>query len=187
MDKKIKRAYEALTDETSKKNYEEFGNPDGKQSLEVSIGLPKLLLDNPKVVLVCYLIGMVVIIPAVVGYWYSNSKQFGEKNILYESYRAFYTLLQPEMRAAHLPEILSASAEFRAINDVTVTAKKLSAQQQREDEQALNAIWKEVSANKNIPKPKFETPNILRGNLLLHAHLLRLHHLLTPVRRHLFL
>ena len=46
---KIAKAYEALTDETSKENYEKFGNPDGKQSLEVSIGLPKIILDNPKV------------------------------------------------------------------------------------------------------------------------------------------
>ena len=28
---KIAKAYEALTDETSKENYEKYGNPDGKQ------------------------------------------------------------------------------------------------------------------------------------------------------------
>ncbi len=88
------KAYEALTDEVSKENYLKYGNPDGKQSLEVSIGLPRFLLDNPKVVLVLYLIGMVVIIPVAVGYWYSKSKQYGEKNILYDTYAAFYQLIQ---------------------------------------------------------------------------------------------
>lgn len=65
MFKKIAKAHEALTDEQSKENYEKYGNPDGRQqSLEVSIGLPKILLENPKVVLVLYLIGMVIVIPA---------------------------------------------------------------------------------------------------------------------------
>jgi translocation protein SEC63 len=104
---KVAKAYEALTDENSKKNYEEFGNPDGKQSLEVSIGLPSFLLENPKVVLVLYLIAMVVVIPVAVGMWYSNSKQFGEKNILYESYTAFYQLLTEHHRAKHMPEVRS--------------------------------------------------------------------------------
>ena len=40
----VAKAYEALTDETAKQNYEKYGNPDGKQSLEVSIGLPSFLL-----------------------------------------------------------------------------------------------------------------------------------------------
>lgn len=64
MFKKIAKAHEALTDEKSKENYEKYGNPDGRQqSLEVSIGLPTILLENPKVVLVLYLVGMVVVIP----------------------------------------------------------------------------------------------------------------------------
>eukprot|EP01031_Cornospumella_fuschlensis_P035023 gene35023-42413_t len=63
---KITKAHEALTDEAAKENYEKYGNPDGKQALEVSIGLPKILLDNPKVVLVLYLLFMVVAVPAAV-------------------------------------------------------------------------------------------------------------------------
>lgn len=64
MFKKVAKAHEALTDETAKENYEKYGNPDGRQqSLEVSIGLPTILLENPKVVLVLYLVGMVVVIP----------------------------------------------------------------------------------------------------------------------------
>jgi translocation protein SEC63 len=150
---------------------EEFGNPDGKQALEVSIGLPKLLLENPKVVLVLYLIGMVVVIPSVVGYWYSNSKEFGEKNILYDTYKAFYTLLQEQHRAANLPEILAAAAECRKIN-----------QPQPDDDVPLSKVLQALQTHKNIPKPKFEQPNILRGNLLLHAHMLRLTKVLSPVR-----
>ena len=167
---KIAKAYEALTDESSKENYEKYGNPDGKQSLEVSIGLPRILLDNPKVVLVLYLIAMVIVIPSVVGLWYANSKQYGEKNIKYETYSAFYTLLQESHRIKNIPEVLAASAEFRAIN-----APK------PEDVEPVGVLYGKMKNDKLMVKPKFDHPNILRGNLLLHAHLLRMTETLTPV------
>ncbi len=167
---KVAKAYEALTDETSKENYEKYGNPDGKQSLEVSIGLPKILLENPKIVLVLYLIGMVVVIPSVVGYWYSNSKQFGEKNIMYDTYNAFYTLLQEQHRMENLPEILAASAEFRKINKPS-----------QAEVDTMGKVYEKLQKDKKMLKPKYEQPNIIRGNLLLHTHMFRLTNMLTPV------
>ena len=72
----IAKAYEALTDEEARKNWIEFGNPDGRQALQVSIGLPTALLDpaNQNLVLVIYLVGLVVAISLAVGLWYSKSK-----------------------------------------------------------------------------------------------------------------
>ena len=113
---KIAKAYEALTDESARENYEKYGNPDGKQALEVSIGLPRVILDNPKVVLVFYLVCMVVIIPLGVAWWYSNSKKYGEKNIMYETYETFYHILTENHRTKMLPGVLSVSAEYRQIN-----------------------------------------------------------------------
>jgi translocation protein SEC63 len=167
---RIAKAYEALTDETSKENYKKFGNPDGKQALEVSIGLPKIILENPKVVLVLYLIAMVVVIPSAVGLWYSNSKQFGEKNIKYETYNAFYTLLQETFRTKNLPEVVAASAECREINTPKAT-----------DNEPMGVLYGKLKNEKGIVKPKFEHPSVLRGNLLLHAHLMRLTDTLNPV------
>jgi translocation protein SEC63 len=167
---RIAKAYEALTDETSKENYKKFGNPDGKQALEVSIGLPKILLDNPKVVLVLYLIAMVVVIPTAVGFWYANSKQYGEKNIKYETYNAFYTLLQETDRVKNLPEVIAASAESREIN----TPKP-------SDNEPMGLLYGKLKNDKIMVKPKFEHPQVLRGNLLLHAHLQRLTATLNPV------
>lgn len=47
------------------KNWQEFGNPDGKQPMEVSIALPTFLLEKEhhNTILIIYLIAMVVIIP----------------------------------------------------------------------------------------------------------------------------
>lgn len=50
-------------------NWVKFGNPDGKQPMEVSIALPTFLLEKEhhNTILIIYLIGMVVIIPCKTG------------------------------------------------------------------------------------------------------------------------
>lgn len=166
---KVARAYEALTDEVARKNFEEFGNPDGKQALEVSIGLPVWLLDNPKVVLVIYLLAIVVVIPVAVGLWYAQSKQYGEKNVKYESYTAFYQFISENHRLKMFPEVLATSAEYREC-----------CPPKQSDREGLNKLLGKLKVEKLMQKPKFEHPVILKGNLLLHAHLLRLVDMLTP-------
>lgn len=51
--------------QVAKENWQKYGNPDGKQALEVSIGLPTFLLDkeNHTTILLAYLIVLVVLIP----------------------------------------------------------------------------------------------------------------------------
>lgn len=46
-------------------NWRQFGNPDGKQPMEVSIALPTFLLEKEhhNTILIIYLIAMVVVIP----------------------------------------------------------------------------------------------------------------------------
>lgn len=48
-------------------NWRKFGNPDGKQPMEVSIALPTFLLEKEhhNTILIIYLIAMVVIIPCM--------------------------------------------------------------------------------------------------------------------------
>ena len=61
----VRKAYEALTDEVAKENWQKYGNPDGKQALEVSIGLPTFLLqkEHHTTILLVYLVLLVVAIP----------------------------------------------------------------------------------------------------------------------------
>jgi translocation protein SEC63 len=170
---KIAKAYESLTDETARENYMKFGNPDGKQSLEVSIGLPVWLLENPKVVMVLYLIAMCVIIPIGVGLWYSNSKQYGEKNITYETYSRFYQLISEQHRVKMLPEVFASAEEchrlYAARNDNKEAYAKLFGQ-----------------LRVKMQRPRFEQPPILQTNLLLHAHMLQMRGELNPeMNKHL--
>ena len=159
----VAKAYEALTDPTAKENYEKYGNPDGKQSLAVSIGLPEFLLntDNRNFVLLSYLVIMVGVIPMAVWSYYSNSSKFGEKDVMYDSYAWFHHNLNEHVLIKSLPEVLSGSAEFRERN-MTKTPEA--------SQELANNLAK---VKPLMQRPNFKHPVVLRGNVLLHAYLTR--------------
>jgi translocation protein SEC63 len=159
----VAKAYEALTDETAKENWEKYGNPDGKQSMAVSIGLPSWLLDtnNRNLVLITYLIIMVGVIPYCVWRYYSKSSMYGEKDVMYDSYSWYHHTLGENTLIKSLPEFFAGSAEFRQRN---------IPKDQKEKEE-IGQIMNSVRAN--MQKPKYNHPVLVKGNVLLHAHLLR--------------
>lgn len=159
----VSKAYECLTNPDSRENWEKYGNPDGKQSLEVSIGLPNFLLQTEyrNLVLVAYLIFMVGVIPFCVYTYYSDSSKFGEKDIMYDTYSWFHNTLNEHTLVKWLPEVMAASAEFRNHN-VPKTA---------EDRAAVSQVMGLVKTN--MQKPKHSLPAIVKSNVLLHAHLMR--------------
>lgn len=160
----IAKAYEALTDPVAKENYEKFGNPDGKQSLEVSIGLPSWLLhqDNRNLVLMAYLIIMVGVIPFCVWKYYSNSSKFGEKDVMYDTYSWYHHSLDDTTLVKSLPETFAGSAEFRERNMPKEQAEK----------QQIQNIMNKVRSQ--MQKPKHNHPILIKGNVLMHAHLNRM-------------
>jgi translocation protein SEC63 len=166
----VSKAYESLTDETAKENWEKYGNPDGKQSMEVSIGLPEFFLnsDNRNLVLLVYLVIMVGVIPAAVWTYYSDSSKYGEKDVMYDTYSWFHHSLSEHTLVKFLPEVLAGSAEFRKRN-VTKTAP---------EREAIGQLMTKVRAS--MIKPKFNHPVCIKGNVLMHAHLLRKTELLSP-------
>jgi len=159
----VAKAYEALTDETARENWEKFGNPDGKQSLAVSIGLPSMLLDaeNRNFVLVAYLIVMVVLIPYGVWHYYSKSSKYGEKDVMYSSYSWYHQTLGENTLIKSLPEIIAGSGEYR----------KGNMPKNQDEKEEIGKIMSLVRSN--MQKPKFNHPVLVKGNVLLHAHLLR--------------
>jgi translocation protein SEC63 len=159
----ISKAYEALTDEQAKENWQKYGNPDGKQSLEVGLGLPSFLLDSSyrNLVLIGYLIIMVVIVPFSVWTYYSDSSKYGEKDVMYDTYAWFHHCLSEHVKKNELPEALAGAAEFRKRN-LPRTA---------EEREAVNTLAKQLRGL--VPRPKYSHPVCMKGNMLLHTHLLR--------------
>jgi translocation protein SEC63 len=66
--KDITRALKSLTDSETKKNWEEFGNPDGPGATHFGIALPKWMVDdkNSMFVLGFYVLVFMIIMPTVV-------------------------------------------------------------------------------------------------------------------------
>ena len=159
----ISKAYEALTDEQAKENWEKYGNPDGKQSLEVGLGLPSFLLDTKyrNVVLLFYLFFMVGVIPFAVWTYYSDSSKYGEKDVMYDTYSWFHHALSESTPMKGLPEALAGSAEFR----------KRNLPKTQQDKKEIADLT--VKVRSQMLKPKYNHPVCVKGNVLLHAHLLR--------------
>jgi translocation protein SEC63 len=159
----VAKAYEALTDEAAKENFEKFGNPDGKQSLQVSIGLPTFLLEstNRNLVLIVYLIVMVGVIPFCVYSYYSDSSLYGEKDVMYDTYSWYHHSLSETTVVKSLPEVLAGSAEFRKRNIPT----------DPDDKKAIASMSTQVKSY--MSKPQYNHPVCVKGNILLHVHLLR--------------
>ena len=166
----IAKAYEALTDETARENYEKYGNPDGQQNMQVSIGLPAFLLDsdNRNVVLLGYLIIMVGVIPYAVWTYYSDSSKYGEKDVMYDTYAWFHYSLNEHSLIKSLPEVFAGSAEFRKANMPASPEEKQSIAKQ-------TALVKQ-----HMVKPKYNHPVCIKGNVLLHSYLLRQTESLSP-------
>lgn len=164
----VRKAYESLTDEIAKANWQKWGNPDGKQALEVSIGLPTFLLDksNHQIVLLVYLVVLVVLIPTVVGLWYNKSKKYGNKMILYETYNNMNAFLNENVLLKRLPEILATSGELREVNYM--------------DSRDGEDMKKLISKLKDDMKITLKHPPIIKGNVLIHSHLKRMHSEMSP-------
>ena len=199
---KLAKAHDALLDPISKENYEKYGSPDGKQALEVSIGLPSIMLDNPKIVLVLYLITLVLIVPLSVRFWYSFSKRFTDKGVLFETNTYFYHLLQAKREVVApevLPEILASACELREINanasyslwpESQLPKEILNNSKITSEIKAVGGNIKELKTlmkshsckstssdeweRKQIKMPKEFRYSIVLGNMLLHTQTLRL-------------
>lgn len=140
----IAKAYEALTDEVARKNFEMYGNPDGPGSMRLAVGLPSFVLNkkNHMPILFLFLIFIVVIIPSFVWFWFSNSNKYDESGMLVGDQRIFYEFLNENILLRQMPFVLGAAMEF--------TVLKI----RQEEAKELEKLWK--SYKDVMPKHKEE-------------------------------
>jgi translocation protein SEC63 len=201
----IAKAYEALTDDEAKENWLKYGNPDGKQSFEMSIGLPTFLMekDNHNLILVGYLILMVVIVPTVVWAYYRQSQMYGEGDIMYRTYQTYANLLlgngrPPIAKLKTLPEIFVTAAEFESLFPSSNMDKEIITAYHNTFKDMSDKAGKKGGSKDdsgvylNVQKPskwlegaRQNNPaiywRIVKGNIALHAHMGR-HQLLEHAK-----
>ena len=113
---KLTKAYQALTDDEARKNWEKYGNPDGPGTMSFGIALPSWIVEKENSVWVLGLYSLVFMfaLPIAVGtWWYKSSHYTGDQVLLAttEMYYAFFIKI-PSMSLKRVIMILAASFEF---------------------------------------------------------------------------
>jgi translocation protein SEC63 len=94
----ITKAYKVLTDEEAKRNYEEFGHPDGKQAFSLGLALPIWLIqeNNSSLILLIYTILFGIGFPILVAKWWTNAKTMSKYLILNSTMATFFRDLRDD-------------------------------------------------------------------------------------------
>jgi len=113
----IIKAYKALTDEEVRANYEQYGNPDGKQSTSIGIALPQFLVEagNGKYVMIVYGAVLGILLPYFVGSWWYGSQKVTKEKILVSSVGKLFKEYSERMDEHGVISALSAGEEYQEI------------------------------------------------------------------------
>ena len=111
----INKAYESLTNEESKKNFEKYGNPDGPGSMRVSLGLPSFVLEkkNHMPILILFLIFIVILFPVGFLVWFNSSENYNDTGMLVNDMKMFYALMNENILLKQLPFVLGMALEYQ--------------------------------------------------------------------------
>ncbi|XP_053390331.1 translocation protein SEC63 homolog, partial [Mercenaria mercenaria] len=169
---KVAKAYAALTDEESRKNWEEHGNPDGPGVTRFGIGLPRWLVEkeNSMWVLMVYIVLFMVIMPVVVGVWWYRSIKFSKDQVLLNTSRLYLYFFSknPQMILKKVIMVLGASFEFDKSNNPEINERP-------SDNEEVPQLMKQLP---NLDEKNKERPLCfgysVKARALLHAHFARL-------------
>ena len=163
----VTKAYNALTDEVAKKNYEKYGNPDGPTTTKVGIGLPRFLLagEHQILILTTFFLILLFAVPVTFFRYYRKQKLYSASGIMVETLSFISYYMNDSTRAKNGPEMLACSGESREM--------KIRPSDNPDMTKIADQIEEPV-------KPRFNKQGIVMKNrVLLIAHTQRLHHLLS--------
>ncbi|KAF2492377.1 hypothetical protein BU16DRAFT_584471 [Lophium mytilinum] len=113
----ITKAFKSLTDEEIRNNYQQYGHPDGKQSISIGIALPKWIVTegHGKYVLLVYALLLGVLLPYFVGKWWYGTQRVTRDRVLVASAGHLFREYKPEMGDGAVIGVLSSGEEFNEI------------------------------------------------------------------------
>lgn len=169
---RLSKAYQALTDDESRKNWEKYGNPDGPGAMSFGIALPSWIVEkeNSVWVLGLYALVFMVALPVAVGTWWYRSIRFSGDKVLLDTTQLYLYFFHktPQMAMKRVIMILAASLEF--------------------DKRHNSQIIERPSDNDEVPSLIRQLPNLnekckevplcrmysVKTRAILHAHLSRI-------------
>ncbi|XP_046849688.1 translocation protein SEC63 homolog [Xenia sp. Carnegie-2017] len=169
---RIAKAYEALTNEESRKNWEEHGNPDGPQATTFGIALPSWIVseENSLFVLGIYIFAFMIVLPVAVGTWWYRSIKYGNDQVLMDTTRIFFHFFAKThwMPVKRVIMIFSASMEFEKKCNQEV-------QERPSDNEEIPKLLNELkNVNETSKEPPFGYPFSVKARALILSHFDRL-------------
>lgn len=172
----ISKAYAALTDEESRKNWEMYGNPDGPGATSFGIALPSWIVEkeNSFIVLGLYALVFMIALPTIVGIWWYNSVKYGGDQVLLDTTQLYYCFIHksPHMVLKRVIMIIAGSLEFEKSHNSEVVERPTD---NVEVPQLIRDLQCESS---NLNEKNKERPLCygysIKARALLYAHLYRM-------------
>lgn len=169
---KLSKAYQALTDDESRRNWEKYGNPDGPGAMSFGIALPSWIVEkeNSVWVLGLYALVFMVALPIVVGTWWYRSIKFTGDQVLLDTTQMYYYFFHrtPHMALKRVIMILAASLEFDKKHNSEIEER------QTDNEEVPHLIKKLPNlSEKNKERPLCYLYSI-KARAIIHAHLSRI-------------
>ncbi|GMT00018.1 hypothetical protein PENTCL1PPCAC_22192 [Pristionchus entomophagus] len=169
---RVAKAYQALTDEASRENWEKYGNPDGPTATQFGIALPKWLVSKEYGVWVLAFYGFIfmILLPVGVGYWWYNSIKYNVDKVLLDTTQLFgyFTRKTPRMEIHRAIMVLGGAFEFNKEYNNEIVLREA-------DDVELPRLIKYLPLlGENKKERPLCLPYSIKARIMLHAHLSRL-------------
>lgn len=169
---KLSKAYQALTDDEARKNWEKYGNPDGPGAMSFGIALPSWIVEkeNSVWVLGLYALVFMVAMPVVVGTWWYRSIRFSGDKVLLDTTQMYFYFFHktPQMALKRVIMILAASLEFDKRHNSAVTERPT------DNEEVPQLIRQLPNLNEKCKELPLCRMYSVKTRAILHAHLTRM-------------
>lgn len=170
--KQLAKAYQALTDEETRRNWQEYGNPDGPGVTQFGIALPKWIVEgkNSYLVLGVYVLIFMILLPIFVGsWWYKSIKYTGDQVLLTTSQLYGYLFMKNSLvtfKKAIM--ILASSREFERGSNQEI-------EERPSDNTEVPKLIKELPEfQEKIKERPYSDPYSIKARALICAHLNRI-------------
>lgn len=114
-----------MTDDDIRRNYEEYGHPDGKQEYSIGIALPKWIVESTNGYFLLAFYGLLfgVLMPAIVGKWWYGSRNLTKEGIETETAARYFKAVKENSRENDIVNMLAASHEFEKVPTLCACAE----------------------------------------------------------------
>ncbi len=116
----IGKAYRALTDEVTRRNWEEHGNPDGIRTFALGVALPAWLVSSrfgAGALVLLYVAAFGLLLPFCLRAWWARHRVFTPSGVRHSTMHMLYSEMREGANARRVLELAAMAAEFADLDE----------------------------------------------------------------------